>query len=225
MWLRSLKAVFALVLSLALSSPVLAVGETEPSTVTEVVAAVEKVYEGTETLRADFVQVTRSATLGEEQRQKGRVVLKRPRQMRWEFTAPDNKLFVTDGQTIWIWSPKDNQVIIYKDFSEATGDMAGLLSDMRQLDELFQVELVDDGKPDRQSYVLFLKPKKAGNTKHLRVEVSKRKYLVEHVEITDQFDTVTDLTFSQVRINPKVTESEFQFTVPAGAQVITPEGL
>ena len=195
-------------------------------TVEEIVKAVEGVYGGVEALQADFVQISRSAALGDEQRQKGRVVVKRPRKMRWEFTTPDRKLVLTDGATMWIWSPADNQVIVYKDFSASGSDVTGLLSDLNKLNELFEVQLVADEGGDR-SYVLDLTPKNAdaGNFKQLRISFTKRKLLVDRVLLTDQFDNVTDLSFTQVRLDASVEDTSFEFQIPAGAEVITPEGF
>ncbi len=222
-----LRSFLALLLtSFMFASPALAQDFGSLSTVDEIVKAVEGVYSGVEALQADFVQISRSAALGDEQRQKGRVVVKRPRKMRWEFTSPDKKLFLTDGSTMWIWSPADNQVIVYKDFSASGSDVTGLLSDLNKLNELFEVELVAGEGGDR-SYVLDLTPKsaEAGNFKQLRISFTKRHLLVDRVLLTDQFDNVTDLTFSQVKLDAKVDEDSFVFQVPAGAEVITPEGF
>jgi len=62
--------------------------EQEPRNVQELITAVEHVYAPVQSIRADFVQVSRSASLGDEQRQKGRVILMRPRQRLWYFTSP-----------------------------------------------------------------------------------------------------------------------------------------
>jgi outer membrane lipoprotein carrier protein len=215
-----------LVSSLLLAAPALAQDFSTLSTADEIVKAVEGVYGGVEVLQAEFVQVSRSAALGDEQRQKGKVVAKRPRMMRWEFVAPARKLFITDGATMWIWSPSDNQVIVYKDFSANGSDVTGLLSDLNKLNELFTVELVEGEGSDR-SYVLDLSPRsaEAGNFKQLRISFTKRKLLVDRVLLTDQFDNVTDLTFSQVKLDAKVEDDKFAFQIPAGAEVITPEGF
>jgi outer membrane lipoprotein carrier protein len=194
-------------------------------TAAEVVQGVEQVYGRAECLQAEFTQVSRSAALGDEQRQRGKVVVKRPRKMRWEFTSPDKKLFVTDGQTMWIWSPADNQVIVYQDFSGGSTDVTGLLSDLSRIDEMFAVTMLPPAGPG-QSYVLDLKPKnaQAGNFKQLQITFSRRRLLVERVVLTDTFDNLTDLTFTQVKLDAKVDDGAFTFAVPAGAQVITPEG-
>jgi outer membrane lipoprotein carrier protein len=225
--LPCLRSFLALLLtSLFLCAPALAQDFGALSSVEEIVKAVEGVYGNVEALQADFVQVSRSAALGDEQRQKGRVVVKRPRKMRWEFTTPDKKLFLTDGETMWIWSPADNQVIVYKDFSSNGSDVTGLLSDLNKLNELFTVALVADEGDDR-AYVLDLTPRGegAGNFKQLRISFTKRKLLVDRVLLTDQFDNVTDLSFTAVKLDAKVEDDSFVFQVPAGAEVITPEGF
>ena len=212
--------------SLLLCSSAFAQDFTALGSVEDIVKAVEGVYGDVEALQADFVQVSTSAALGDEQRQKGRVVVKRPRKMRWEFSSPDKKLFMTDGATMWIWSQADNQVIIYKDFSASGSDVTGLLSDLNKLNELFEVALVaDEGGDD--SYVLDLTPKgtEAGNFKQLRISFTKRKLLVNRVLLTDQFDNITDLSFSQVKLDAKVDDDNFVFQIPSGAEVITPEGF
>ena len=218
---------FALLLiSLLACGTALAQDVAAMSSVDEIVTAVEGVYSEVEALQADFVQVSRSAALGDEQRQKGSVVVKRPRKMRWEFTSPDKKLFLTDGETMWIWSPADNQVIVYKDFSANGSDVTGLLSDLNKLNELFEVELVADEGDDR-AYVLDLTPKNAdaGNFKQLRISFTKRRLLVDRVLLTDQFDNVTDLSFSAVKLDANVDDGSFAFQIPEGAEVITPEGF
>jgi outer membrane lipoprotein carrier protein len=214
---------FALILTCAPLVARAASADPEPATTQELIQAVESTYQGVESLQADFVQVTRSATLGEEQRQKGRVVLKRPRKMRWDFTSPNSKLFVTDGSTMWIWSPADNQVIVYKDLSQAAPGVAGLLSDLNGIDEKFQVQVIDGTTdPNARSYTIELRPREQAGFKVLRLSVSKKKYVVERVVITDQFDNITDLSFSQVKLNQRISDGDFSFSVPAGAEVIQP---
>ena len=71
-------------------------------TTDEVVRGIESTYEGVESLRAEFVQTTRSAALGEGQKQRGRMEIKRPSKMRWDFQRPEPRLFVTNGERMWV---------------------------------------------------------------------------------------------------------------------------
>ncbi len=191
--------------------------------VEQIVQAVEDTYRDVETLRADFVQITRSVALGEEQKQKGHVIFQRPKKMRWDFKSPDERVFVTDGTQMWIYTPAENQAMVYQDLGGSDG-MSSLLTDLSQIDEFFDVERLELPR-ERQSISLKLTPKEETGFKYLKLTVSKKKYEVEQVVIVDTFDNETELSFSQVRLNPNVADAEFEFVPPEGVEVIRPDGL
>lgn len=198
----------------------------DPATAAELVAAVEATYATVTSLRADFVQVTRSASMGQETRQKGKVSLERPRKMRWDFSQPDTSTFVTDGSTMWVYSSANNQVIVSQvQTGTQGGNMTQLLDDLNHLDELFTVTLVDGaGNAAKSTYVIDLVPRQNNGFKKLRLTLTKKKYEVQQVLLTDQFDNQVDLSFSQVKINQDIPDSLFSFQVPAGAVVIRTDG-
>ena len=197
--------------------------DSEPQSVDEWVAAVEKTYEGVETLSADFVQVTRSVAMGGETKQKGTVLLKKPRKMRWEFSGSDAKLFLTDGERMSIYSPADKQVIVYDDLSGAGTGMEDLLTDLNQIDEHFDVAEVDT-KKSRKTVGFELTPKSSDvSFKSLRLTVQRSDYVVEQVVIVDGFDNETEITFSSVKLNPGAEDGRFVFDPPSGVEVIKPD--
>lgn len=199
-------------------------GSTESTESTEdIVKGVESTYKGIESLRADFVQTTRSPAMGTEDKQKGKLHLKRPRKMRMEFTGADSKLVVTNGESIWIYSPSDKQVYVYKDLGGGAG-MGVLLDDLDKLDEHFDVKVLDkQGGAEKRSYLLELVPREQAGFKKLHVEISRKKYTLERLVIIDQMDNQTELAFSQVKMNVAMPDSDFAFEAPKGTQVI--EGM
>ena len=56
--------------------------------------------------------------------------------------------------------------------------------------------------------------------------ISQKTYLIEHLQIIDHFDTVTNLYFSNMSINAeyygkrKIGEDIFTFTPPLGTEII-----
>ena len=40
------------------------------------------------------------------------MLVKKPGKMRWEYTAPEQKVFVSDGVKIYSYIPQDKQVIV-----------------------------------------------------------------------------------------------------------------
>jgi len=189
-----------------------------------VVQGVEATYGEVTSLQAGFVQVSRSTAMGET-KQRGKVWLERPRKMRWAFTQPPGKLFVTDGSTMWVWSKADNQVIISLVVSPPGGDMTQLLDNLGKLDDLFIVELLETtGLGAKGSLVLGLTPKREGNLQRIELRVSKQDYTVEQVKTVDGFGNEVELNFHNVKTNVKIPGSRFSFDVPKGAQIIRTEG-
>ena len=193
------------------------------SDVNAVIKAVETAYTDVTTLRAEFVQVTRSVAMGDETKQRGRVLLKRPKMMRWEFTQPAGNTFVTNGEKMWAWSAAEKQVIVSKAGASGGQGMAQLLDDLNRLGELFEATLVDDsGHPN--SIVLALKPKTEAGFQKLTLRLSNKDYAVQHVVILDAFGNEVELSFNQVKNNVSIDDDRFTFQVPAGATVLNADG-
>jgi len=190
--------------------------------VSAVIQGVEAAYKDVRTLRADFVQVTRSKAMGDETRQRGRVKLKRPRKMKWVFTQPAGKEFVTNGETMWVWSAAENQVIVSKGVAGGQG-MSQLLDDLNRLSELFDVTLLDSsGKPN--SVLLSLQPKQDAGFQSLQLRLAKKNYTVQEVVMVDAFSNEVHLTFNAVKNNVAIDDGQFNFVVPDGAQVLNTDG-
>jgi outer membrane lipoprotein carrier protein len=60
-------------------------------------------------MSADFFQIYEDS-LNETIQEEGHLYLRRPRMMRWEYRTPEEKLFVTDGDTAYLYVPSQQQV-------------------------------------------------------------------------------------------------------------------
>ena len=193
---------------------------------TTVIQGIETAYRDVQSLKADFVQVTRNAAMGEGARQRGKLEMKRPKKMRWSFVQPSGKLFVTDGETMWVWSEADNQVIVSPVLAQSGGDgMTQLLDGLDSLSKLFDVTLVDaNAGPEKRSYKLNLVPKTGGSFQSIDLLVSRKDYKVQRVSMLDAFGNTVELNFQHVKLNTEITDSRFSFPIPDGAQVIRTDG-
>jgi len=211
-----IRATMTLLMGLSVSMPLAWAEDVET-----VIEGIESTYGNISSLQASFVQINRSAAMGETM-QKGKLSLERPRKMRWAFTKPPGKLFVTDGSTMWVWSKADNQVIISPVAAVAAkGDMTQLLDSLDKLGELFGVELMEgSGK----YYQLKLTPKNQGNVKHIELVVSRKGYTVQKIKTVDGFDNEMELSLQNVKTNIDIPMSSFSFEVPSNAQVIKTDG-
>jgi len=182
---------------------------------TAVLDAVEKKYAAVDSLTADFVQTTHSEIFGDEA-QRGRLQIKRPTKMRWDFTE-SGKQFVSDGKTMWVYSREDNQVMRFDDVASQADSAQALLQSLDKLDEKF---LVDLHAGAAGAHAFDLAPRTPGQVKTIHLVLGE-DLLLQHVTITDVYDSVTELDFSKVDLGAKLEDAAFNFQVPAGAEVIT----
>src|ERR1700693_1398583 len=68
---------------------------------------IENHYNRAQTLKLSFVET--SKLQGRQRVEKGDLFLRKPGRMRWQYTAPAGKLFVSDGKFIYSYTPQDNR--------------------------------------------------------------------------------------------------------------------
>lgn len=223
---RLVQIIAAVLLLIGLVAKPAVAADAEPATVEDLVVEIEKTYGDVQSVRADFVQVSRTVT--GEHKTKGKVSLKRPRLMKWDSTKePGGSLFVTNGEKMWIYSPTDSQVLVYSDLSQAGGGAPfDLLDSLENLTEHFDVKLESaEGGKERKSFVVVLTPKAEGQYKSIRLVLSKRRYEIESITLTDAFGGETEFIFTKVQTNSEIPDSEFDFTAPVGAEVIEADSI
>ena len=75
----------------------------------------QRKYDRVTDFSADFVHSYRGGVLKQQATERGTLLVKKPGKMRWEYTAPEKKLFVSDGHKIYSYIPQDRQVIVGND--------------------------------------------------------------------------------------------------------------
>ena len=94
----------ALVVGLALVASVTAAAA-EPVPLAELVKQVDAAKAGVETLAGEFTQKNRVKLFKQELSSKGRLYFRKPRQIRWEYTAPDPSVLILDGNKATLTTP------------------------------------------------------------------------------------------------------------------------
>jgi outer membrane lipoprotein carrier protein len=205
--------IFASTLAIASMQPAAHANETQEQSEQLIIDKVRKRYSTVQVLSARFVQVTHS-TYGEET-ERGTVVLKRPRKMRWEFEG-EGKQFVTNGQTMWIYNAAEKQVIRYTDLSSQSANVDSILQSLERLDEVYTITTeVAEGA----GHALSMIPKETGDFKRIVMHLDENLVLTRLV-LTDSFDSITDLRLSDVDLDAIAPDDTFTFTPPAGVELI-----
>ena len=77
------------------------------TSVHDIARAVDEHYNHLRSLEGEFTE-TYSGN-GAQREESGTLWLKKPRKMRWEYRSPKEKLFVSDGQSVWFYVPAERQ--------------------------------------------------------------------------------------------------------------------
>src|SRR5207253_3476136 len=108
---RPVSAMTRLLLSvLLLTVPGVTLGQSRSAT--ETARALQLQYDRVKDFTADFTHTYEGGVLKKKSVERGTVQIKKPGRMRWEYTTPEKKTFVSDGQRIYSYIPADKQVII-----------------------------------------------------------------------------------------------------------------
>lgn len=218
--MRALRSA-ALALALVLSAPA-----TAQAPAAQIVSQVEAKYKDVTAIQARFTQTVSSPSFGENV-QKGTLQLQRPKKARWEFQEPNKSAMITNGQTMWVWTPDTKQVIVTEDLSAGGGgsDLMVLLTDLSRLEEFFTVE-ASQGEADE--HVLSLVPKDdalKAQLSQLQLVLVKDSMVLKNVSFADSFGQKTRLDFEDVDLAPSFADGTFDFKPPADATVINTGGL
>src|SRR5689334_17766217 len=74
-----------------------------------VVDRVQKRYDAAADFRARFTQTLNNAAFKRKTTATGEVLLKKPGRMRWNYESPDPKMYLADGEQLWLYEPEDKQ--------------------------------------------------------------------------------------------------------------------
>ena len=85
---------------------------TPETTAPALAQALQKKYDGVKDFSADFTHTYEGGVLRKQITERGRLLIKKPGKMRWQYTAPEEKLFVSDGVKMYSYIPQDKQVIV-----------------------------------------------------------------------------------------------------------------
>jgi outer membrane lipoprotein carrier protein len=186
------------------------------------VARIQKFYDSTRDLHARFDQVLESG-IGGKKKASGDVWLKKPGKMRWDYAKPERKLMLSDGQTLWVYEPEDEQAF-KQDLRSSTLPLSvSFLLGQGKLGDEFIISVVHvDGVGQAGDTVLKLVPKVATTAyRYLLFVVDPKTGLVKETLIYDQQGGTNRLTFSSVETNRGVDDGKFKFSAPAGTKVIS----
>ncbi len=146
----------------------------------------------------------------------GSVYLEKPNKFRWDYKKPYDQSIVGDGSRIWVYDRDLEQVTVKPMENALANTPAALLGGEADVEDEFDVSEL--GEKDNLRW-LMLKAK-ASDNQFNAVRLGFEGPNIRIMELTDNLGQLTQIRFSAERRNHKIAPSIFQFTPPAGVDVI-----
>jgi outer membrane lipoprotein carrier protein len=186
------------------------------------VNALQAKYNKISSLTADFTQV-HTASGQSERRESGHLLLKKPGKMRWDYTSPEEKLFISDGK--WLYEYASAEKYATRSSITDAGDMrapfAFLLGQGNLRRDFKRIEFAAESPVKAGNKVLRLLPKGAQDFEELLIEVEPNSLQLSRLSIIQSNGARSDFVFSNVRENVLAAATQFTFKAPPGVEVRT----
>jgi outer membrane lipoprotein carrier protein len=187
---------------------------------TKLLAAIRDYYRKPQLLSGRFTQTTTFADSSETQVASGQIWLQGPDKMRWQYLEPEKQLLVSDGITIWYYTPDLNQVMTgaVKDIREAR-IIVRLLSEIRP--ELEGLDLVLARRGEK--LVLSLSPKKGAAAPFEKMEMifAADNLNLSETRMLDLFGNRIVITYHwEGKAGKPWPRARFRFVPPKGCDIM-----
>lgn len=181
-------------------------------------------YESVRGFCATFSQERIVPLLDRTTRSRGTLCQRDPAYLLMDFDDPEGDRVVADGEHLWMYYPSANPGQVIRTRLGGAGD--------RTFD--FQREFLEDPEQrfearyrgrdtvtGRDTHVLTLRPKEAGQGYvEARVWLEAERGLVRKVEIEEENESLRRIVLSDIRVNPGLDPSRFEFEPPPDVHII-----
>lgn len=204
-------------------------GASQSPDLKDVQAVIEKMqarYQQTKDLEAEFVQKTIIEGFEKPLLSHGRVYIKKPGRLRWDYHDPNVEEIYVNKNKVKIFVPEHKQVLV-GDLTKLTASQAPLelLQGVANLEKEFTVETTAGagrGMGGLPLITLIPKPQN-GSTQHMKkvvIELAPKTYYLKTVSIYEQSGNISRFEFSNLKANGNLPETLFVLEVPDDVEVV-----
>jgi outer membrane lipoprotein carrier protein len=193
-----------------------------PDNASDVLVMVQAFYDGTKDLEAKFKQKYWNPTYGETKTTSGKLKLKKPGKMVWDYGDAQDADYFANGDTLWMVEHDTRQVIktSVAGNSEVNAALKFLFGG-EKLTREFKVRYAGADKIERYGdadhYVLELKPKAANkHYKGLVLMIHATTGRVDSFVVYNTDDSSNYFQLKSIKTNVGLNDKLFDFELPSG---------
>ena len=215
--MRVQRTAVGIVLNVVASWTLFSVGLLAAESANDIVEKIQKKYADISDATLNFTQRVKFSLSKAEYNSSGTLFMKKANHYR---IVTDDRTFVTDGKTVWSYTPANKQVLVdtYKEEPRSFSPEKFLLSVPR---DFYSAILSRERSQGKKLVVLKLSPKEDNvSMKSLKLWAEEGEWLLWKAEVTDMNDNVTTYAVSDIRLNTTLSDSTFSFIAPPGVEVV-----
>jgi outer membrane lipoprotein carrier protein len=176
-------------------------------------------YQGIADFTADFSQSYRGGVLRTQTVEQGTVSVKKPGRMRWVYSKPEKKEFVSNGQKVYLYIPQDRQVVVSDANADASSISSLFLAGKGDISRDFTAAYIDS--PVQGTLALKLTPRRRQpDYDYLVVAIDPVSLQIRGLVTRDTQGGDSTLTFTNLKENQRISDKVFDFRIPRGVDVV-----
>ena len=186
-------------------------------------ARVQQRYNGIKDFQGDFVQTYEGGVLRTKTTERGTLAIKRPGRLRFTYTKPERKEFVSDGVRLYTHLVADKQVIVSPAPTAEDGDVPAMFLAGRS-DLARDYTPTFTPLPGAASGLLTLRlvPRNRDSEfESLGIGVDPTSLQIQYLTAVDKQGGRSTFSFTNLKENRGLSDKDFEFRIPRGADVVT----
>ena len=208
---------------IAAGSALLHAAAPQSPSASDLASRVQQRYASVRDFSASFTQTYQGGVLKQKTTERGNLLIKKPGRMRWTYTSPERKEFVSDGRQLYSYLPADKQVYV-NDVPAGGGDTSAMLflAGRGDVTRDFSAQIAAQ---DETTYTLKLTPKaKQQDFDTLTLVVDRTSMQIRSLVASDRQGGTSTFVFSNYKENIGLPDSTFVFKTPRGVKVVKSDG-
>jgi outer membrane lipoprotein carrier protein len=189
----------------------------------EIAEGIQQRYREIKDLQADFDQKTSLPMMDRTREASGRLYLKMPGKMRWDYLEGQQKTVLITGHTLLFYDPEERQATV-TDLSRVPNSegMLTFLTGMGDLQRDFLLDSSATTSKSPQGYVMIHLLPRAENSQwtHLRLAVEPNTFQVVQSSFEGIQGERTVIDYSNIQTNVGLSEEMFTFEIPEGTDIL-----
>lgn len=188
-----------------------------PQNLDSLLKTIQERYNRTQSLKLNFSE-TYAGSGRPAQMESGVLYLRKPGRMRWEYSSPAGKVYLSDGKDVFEYLPEDHQAT--KSRLKQTDDMrAPLAFLLGKLDFHKEFKSFETNGDPVGTWIIALP--KSDNLIYNKVEfLAGADGEIHRLRVTGQEGSKLSFEFSNEEDNAQVSPAMFTFHPPAGVRIV-----